>query len=298
MKHLLLPLLLVSCCAAAQPLEYSQIRTESIHSRILGEDVAYNVYLPAGYDASAKKKTYPVVYLLHGLTDTYDAWATYGHMKDVVDELIASGEAARMIIIMPNAGDPDCHNVWNGYFNVPGRDYESFFFEELIPTVEKLYQVKSGKGHRAIMGLSMGGGGSIVYCQHHPDKFSSCYAMSPWLENARVIVNDPSDPYYIASDNPSDKLGVVCNSVLENSAIKFLENADNATLDKLRGVKWFIDCGDDDYLLDASLKFYQTMREKGVRAELRVRDGWHGWEYWHQALRLALPFASRNFGAD
>ena len=298
MKHLLLPLfLLVSCSAAAQPLEYSEIRTDSIHSRILGEDVSFNVYLPQGYDAGSRKQ-YPAVYLLHGLTDTYEAWATLGHMKDVVDELIASGEAASMVIIMPNAGDPDCRNVWNGYFNVPGRAYESFFFDELMPAAEKRYHVRSDKQHRAIMGLSMGGGGSTVYCQRHPDKFSSCYAMSPWLDNARVVVNDPSDPYYIDSDNPSDKLAAVCKSVLDNSAIRFVEGADEATLDKLRSVKWFIDCGDDDFLLDVSLKFYQTMRDHGVKAELRVRDGWHGWEYWHQALRLSLPFASRNFGSD
>ena len=297
MKHLLLPLLLLSCCASAQPLAQSEIRTDSVHSKILGEDVSFNVYLPAGYDAGGKK-SYPVVYLLHGLTDTYAAWATLGHMKDVVDELIASGEASRMIIIMPNAGNPDCLNVWNGYFDVPGHPYESFFFKEFMPTVEKRYHIKQDRQHRAIMGLSMGGGGSTVYCQRHPDVFSSCYAMSPWLENARVIVTDPSDPYYIAGREPSDKLSIVCQSVLDNSAIKFVENADEASLERLRSVKWFIDCGDDDYLLDVSLKFYQTMRDRGVKAELRVRDGWHGWEYWHQALRLALPFASRNFGPE
>jgi len=203
-----------------------------------------------------------------------------------------------MIIIMPNAGDPDCHKVWNGYFNMPGRAYENFFFDELLPTVEKRYHIRQDKQHRAIMGLSMGGGGSTVYCQRHPDKFSSCYAMSPWLDNARVIVQDPSDPWYIASQDPSDKLGIVCQSVVDNSAIRFVEEADEATLDRLRSVKWFIDCGDDDFLLDVSLKFYQTMRDRGVKAELRVRDGWHGWEYWHQALRLSLPFASRNFGSD
>ncbi len=288
MRKILLLSLFLLCALAlqgwAQPLESSVIRTDTVHSLILGEDVPVNVYLPAGYDQNAAKK-YPVVYLLHGLTDTYTAWAERGHMKDVVDELIISGEAARMVIIMPNAGHPDSHNEWNGYFNMPGRRYEDFFFGELMPQLEARYHVKSDKQHRAIMGLSMGGGGSTVYCQRHPDYFSSCYAMSPWLDNLENW-----------SDTPGDKLYIVCESVHEHSAIDFVKNADENVLERLRTVKWFIDCGDDDFLLDLSLELYQVMRESGVKAELRIRDGWHCWEYWHQALRLALPFASRNFG--
>ena len=285
----------ITCCvlvcvavatAWAQPLRESVLRTECVPSAILGEDVLVNVYLPAGYDPAAEK-LYPSVYLLHGLSDTYTSWEEKGQMKNVVDQLIASGEAARMIIIMPNAGDPDTRNQWNGYFNMPGWRYEDFFFGELIPAMEARFRIQADKAHRAIMGLSMGGGGSTVYSQRHPDMFSSCYAMSAWLDN--------DEPW---SDNPKDKLYMVCQSVHEHSAIDFVKQADEATLAKLRTVKWFIDCGDDDFLLDLSLDLYQEMRRRNVPAELRVRDGWHFWEYWHQALRLALPFSTRNFGTQ
>ncbi len=272
--------------AWAQPLRESVLRTEHVPSAILGEDVLVNVYLPAGYDPAAEK-LYPSVYLLHGLSDTYTSWEEKGQMKNVVDQLIASGESARMIVIMPNAGDPDTRNQWNGYFNMPGWRYEDFFFSELIPAMEARFRIQADKAHRAIMGLSMGGGGSTVYSQRHPDMFSSCYAMSAWLDN--------DEPW---SDNPKDKLYMVCQSVHEHSAIDFVKQADEATLAKLRTVKWFIDCGDDDFLLDLSLDLYQEMRRRNVPAELRVRDGWHFWEYWHQALRLALPFATRNFGTQ
>ena len=282
---LILVLLLAAATVAwAQPLRNSEIRTETVHSEILGEDVLVNVYLPVGYDQSASK-LYPSVYLLHGLTDTYTAWQERGQMKNVADQLIAAEEAAPMIIIMPNAGDPDFHHKWNGYFNMPGRRYEDFFFGELIPTMESRFKIQGDKQHRAVMGLSMGGGGCTVYSQRHPDMFSSCYAMSAWLDSTYPQDADPTDKYII-----------VAKSVHEHSAIDFVANADEATLAKLRTVKWFIDCGDDDYLLDLSLKFYQEMRKHNVRAELRVRDGWHFWEYWHQALRMALPFATRNFG--
>ena len=287
MKQILTSLLLgllLAPVALGQALTQSEIRSDTVESRLLGGPVSINVFLPAGYDP-AGEELYPVVYLLHGLYGTYVDWATAGHMKNVVDELIASGEASRMVIIMPNAGDPDIHNNWNGYFNMPGHPYEDFFFQELLPTVEARYHVQADKHHRAIMGLSMGGGGSTVYAQRHPDLFSSCYAMSAWLDN-----DEP------AEDMPRDKFYLVSRSVHEHSALAFIDQADEATLEQLRTVKWFIDCGDDDYLLDLSLSLYQKMRDKGVRSELRVRDGWHSWEYWHQALRLSLPFASRNFG--
>ena len=58
---------------------------------------------------------------------------------------------------------------------------------------------------------------------------------------------------------------------------------------------WFIDCGDDDFLLDLNVALHQKMRNRRVKSELRVRNGVHNWEYWHLALRWSLPFASRNF---
>ena len=274
----------LAICAIAKPLRNSEIRAESMYSKVLSEDVMVNVYIPAGYDQDAAKQ-YPVVYLLHGLSDTYTGWMVKGHMKEPVDLMIASGEITRMIIIMPNAGGPDVHHTWNGYFNVPGHPYEDFFFGELIPEMESRFRILGDKQHRAIMGLSMGGGGSTVYSQRHPDMFSSCYAMSAWF--------DEEEPEAV---DPEDKLYIVKKSVRDHSAIDFVINADEATLAKLRTVKWFIDCGDDDFLFDLSVKLYQEMRRRNVKAELRVRDGWHCWEYWHQALKMALPFASRNFG--
>ena len=85
-------------------------------------------------------------------------------------------ERALMVIVMPNAGGKDVVHVPNGYFDVEGWSYERFFFEELIPYIEQKYAIVADKSHRAISGLSMGGGGSVVYCQHHPEMFSSCYA--------------------------------------------------------------------------------------------------------------------------
>ena len=262
-----------------------KVVTDSLESKVLGASVKYNVYLPSGFDKSDKQ--YPVIYMLHGLSDTYTSWVERGGMQTVADELIGTGELREVVIIMPNAGGPDIHNTWNGYFNMPGWNYEDFFFKEFLPQVERKYRIISDKGHRAVMGLSMGGGGSTVYCQRHPDMFSSCYAMSAWLENKQGQVG--------GKDLKKDKLYYVSNAVNEHSALAFIENADDDTLQSLRTVKWFFDCGDDDFLVRLSFELHMKMKEKGVKSELRVRNGVHNWEYWHTALRTALPFASRNF---
>ena len=280
-----LSLLCLALILPALSARAGKVVTDSLQSRILGAQVKYNVYLPNSFGKT--EQLYPVVYLLHGLSDDYRGWVKKGNMQTVVDELMGTGEACEMVIVMPNAGGPDTHHTWNGYFNMPGWSYEDFFFQEFLPAVEAKYRIVGDKGHRAVMGLSMGGGGSVVYAQRHPELFSSCYAMSAWLDNRNDEVR--------AKNSPKDCLYYVGEAVREHSALDFVDNADEQTLAALRTVKWFIDCGDDDFLLDLNVGLHQKMRNHKVKSELRVRNGVHNWEYWHLALRWALPFASRNF---
>lgn len=274
----LLPLLLLAVTLTAQ----ARIVTDSINSKVLNSTVLFNVYLPFGYNANADTQ-YPVLYLLHGFTDTYEAWVRKGQVDIIADELLATGEIVPMIIIMPNAGGPDTRHTWNGYFDMDGWAYETFFYTELIPTVEARYHIYGDRQHRAVSGLSMGGGGSTVYAQRHPDMFSSCYAMSAWQTSG-------SSPL-----NPDDKATYVTNAVHDHSSIEFVRRADEPTKADLRTVRWFLDVGDDDFLLDQNLELYGEMRRQRIPCELRVRNGGHTWEYWHTALRTSLPFASRNF---
>ncbi len=258
--------------------------TDSLKSNVLGVTKYYNVYLPSSYKNDTQAH-YPILYLLHGLTDNHRAWLEKGQMDRVMDELINCGEIPPMVVIMPNAGDSDTRRIWNGYFNMPGWSYEDFFFQELLPTVEAKYRAGGSKEQRAIAGLSMGGGGSVGYAIAHSDMFVACYAMSAWLtaekrENADV----------------KDKMAMLSNAVHDHDPVTIIEQADEAKLDALRSVKWYIDCGDDDFLFDRNIDLYKVMRQKHFKAQLRVRDGSHNWEYWHNALRLCLPFVSRAFG--
>ena len=66
-------------------------------------------------------------------------------------------------------------------------------------------------------------------------------------------------------------------------------------VEKLKTVRWFVDIGDDDFLLDQDLEYYRLMRGKRIACELRVRNGGHEWGYWTSALRTSLPFAAQSF---
>lgn len=264
----------------------NQSRTEvkTIHSNILNADREYTIFLPTGYETNTDR-SYPVLYLLHGMNGTHEDWAGRGHLKDVMDQLRAAGEVVDMIVVMPNAGGNINENVWNGYFNMDGWAYERFFYEEFLPTIEKEYRIKGDKANRAIAGLSMGGGGSTSYAQRYADMFCACYAMSALM-------------HYPAPDASSEKNAMwhMLTAANKYSCVDYVNGADEATKEKLRTVSWYIDIGDDDFLFDFNVDFIMAMRKANIPYQLRVRDGAHTWEYWHSALYEALPFVSRIFG--
>lgn len=265
----------------------SKVVTDSIYSKVLKANRAFTIYLPKSYDVDTNKK-YPVLYLLHGMMGVNTSWFNDQRAKDVMDQLVASGEACEMIIVSPNAGGNIYAGVWNGYFNMPGWAYEDFFYKEFLPYIEKTYRVVGDKQHRAIAGLSMGGGGTASYAQRYPDMYCAAYAMSA-LMNIPAGSENPSA-------NPDDKMVILTKSVMEHNCIRYVAEADDARKEKLRTVQWFVDCGDDDFLLDRNIEFFQAMRNAGIPCQFRVRDGGHTSEYWHSALYTCLPFVTRSFG--
>lgn len=264
----------------------STVITDTLYSNVLESKRAYTVFLPKNFYKD-KSKRYPILYLLHGMWENNAVWATRGHLKDVMDRLVASGEASEMIIITPDAGGGDPNIYQNGYFDMPGWNYETFFYTEFLPYVEKKYQVIGDKQHRAIAGLSMGGGGAASYGQRHSNMFCAVYAMS-----ALMSIPEQGAARF---EDPNGKLAILTRSVIGHSCINYVMLADEHQCDMLRSVAWYVDCGDDDFLLDCNIKFYQIMRQTGIPCEFRVRDGGHDWEYWHSSLYQCLPFVSRIF---
>src|SRR5690349_8832830 len=145
----------------------------SLPSKILKMERKYAVYLPPDYENS--ERSYPVLYLLHGGGDDQTGWVQFGEVLHITDKAIREGKATPMIIIMP-----DANTGTRGYSNNATGTwmYEDFFFQELMPFVEKKYRIKAEKRYRAIAGLSMGGDGSFTYALHRPDLFSSACPLS------------------------------------------------------------------------------------------------------------------------
>lgn len=276
-------------CANAQlPFPWNRVINDSLYSETLGAWREYSVYLPRTFETDTLRQ-YPVLYLLHGLNGTNRAWFDILNAQDVLDQLIASGEAKEMVVVSPNAGGKIEDGAINGYFNMPGWSYEDFFFNEFVPFIEGKYRIIPDKQHRALAGLSMGGGGATSYAQRHADMFCAAYAMS-------ALMNLPTDEENASRDEGDSPLSLLFRSVKANDCVRYVEEADEKIKDKLRSVQWFVDCGDDDFLLDCNISFYQAMRKAQIPCQFRVRDGGHTSEYWHSALYMCLPFVSRCFG--
>lgn len=265
--------------------------TVTMTSEILGGIRNYAIYLPPGYQTS--QRSYPVLYLLHGSGDDQTGWIQFGEVQRLADNAIADGTATPMVIVMP-----DANTGRRGYFNDirGGWNYEDFFFKELIPHIDADYRVKSEKRYRAVAGLSMGGGGSFMYALHHPELFSSACPLSASvgslnLDDARRRYNRPR------RNEPDVELEPVSDETIQeymkqHSALQLVENM---PVGDIKSVRWYIDCGDDDFLYEGNSLVHIAMRKRKIPHEYRVRNGEHRWSYWRSALPAVLSFVSESF---
>lgn len=281
-------LLCISLSAFAQWTMPPKGKSEShtLESQVLNASRNYTIYLPKSYTTDTTR-TYPILYLFHGMSGTHDSWEKEGQVAAVANKLIDSGDAVEMIIVTPDAGG-NVNTCQNGFFDMKNWPYETFFFTEFMPYIETHYRVKAEKAYRGISGLSMGGGGCTRYAQIHPELFNTVYAMSALMDI------DQSNKFQ--GLDPNSLMGILTQSVIDNSCIAFVENADEATKEKLKTVHWFVDCGDDDFLLKVNLDFFWAMKKAGIPLQFRMRDGGHDMEYWKSALYIALPYFSNHFG--
>ncbi|MGB5170494.1 MAG: alpha/beta hydrolase-fold protein [Eudoraea sp.] len=254
---------------------------EILNSKILNGERKYAVYLPPDYDSS--KRSYPVLYLLHGSGDDQTGWVQFGEVLHITDKAIKEGKATPMIIIMPDADTGK-----RGYFNVGEWRYEDFFFDELIPHVESKYRIKKDKRYRAVAGLSMGGGGTFMYALHKPDMFSSACPLSAYI--GPLTIEQLKERAQRRGDTFSEE--EIKNFFEQHNALSLIESV---PLEKIKSVKWFIDCGDDDFLYEGNSLVHIAMKKKEIPHEYRVRDGGHSWTYWRASLPLVLEFISDSF---
>ena len=248
-----------------------------------------NVLLPDGYDG---ERRFPVLFLLHGLGDSYATWASdSGRVAE-----IASGLAA--IVVMPEAARGFYTSWWNeGRRGGPG--WERFFLDELVPLVEQRFRVLPGRRWHAIAGLSMGGMGATFLASQLPGYFGSAATFSGFVAHQRPEIPaglrayggvdyerifGPLDGFYATGHNPA------------------------RLTDNLRATRLFVTVGDGTPapgvqssppavvgggVAEAELRaqndeLVANARRSGVQVEYRPEQGVHDWPYWRAALREAI----------
>lgn len=257
-----------------------------VESNVLQHKVSYSVYLPPDY--STATRWYPVVYLLHGFTGCEIDWIQYGQIDRLANAAIADGTIPPMIIVMP-----DADSTW--YINdVSGKSrYEEMMVSEFIPEVERKFRIRGTKEFRGIAGLSMGGYGTLVLAMRHPELFSAAAGLSAAIitdeEFAGRLKNDRWGFNSLFGPMRGDTLPEHWH---HHSVLKMAETSDAA---KLSSVRWWLDCGDDDYLFNGNALLSIALHDRKITHQFRVREGAHSWEYWRTGIIPALEFIGRGF---
>ncbi len=258
-------------------------------SSILGRAVDFAVYLPPDYAQSTRR--YPVVYLLHGLGDDAAGWIQFGEINLAADRAIAEREMPPMIIVMP-----DAKATWyiNDYQNKVR--YEDMLTQELIPHIDKAYRTRPDRQYRGISGLSMGGWGSLTIGMRHPELFSGVAAFSAavWTEETAGAMEDKMYERMFAGlfgPKPAPK-GQVTEHFKKLNPVNLARSIPEAELKKVR---YYIDCGDDDFLIEGNCALHIALTERKIPHEFRVRDGSHSWVYWRTGIVAGLAFLGRSF---
>lgn len=239
-------------------------------SSTLGLTRLMYVYTPAGYNESTDKL--PVFYLLHGGGGDEDAWTTLGRAPQILDNLIASGKAKPMVVVMTNGNPSDAAAPYAGPVkkdkgsanpaSMGSGKFEESLVKDVIPFIEKNYRVLTDKDNRAVAGLSMGGIQTMTLSNTAPELFSYYGVMSMGLvDMAR----------FGGKDDKESKI---------------------ANLEKLKksGVKlYWIACGKDDFLYKSAEELRKFLDENKFPYVYRESEGGHTWTNWRIYLSELAP---------
>ena len=201
------------------------------------------VYLPAEYEQNPDKR-YPVLYLQHGGGEDETGWARQGHADIIMDNLLAEKKATPMLIVMDYG---------------QAGDFSKILLEETIPMIDKLYRTQPDARHRAMAGLSFGGGQSWSIGLKHPEVFSSIGIFSSGMFGG-------------VSYAPFD---------LESSLPEL--TADAAAFNAAHPV-FYISCGEGDPRIEYARKAAEALAEKGANVQFKAWPGGHEWQPWRKSL--------------
>ncbi len=270
-------------------IERGAVATHFYHSDIAGDDREFRVYTPAGYDPE-REEPYPLLFLLHGLGDEASSWTEMGMANVILDNLIARGEAVPMIMV---------NTLGYGNADGPGgamRDgmlaaFSQQVIQEVLPRVERRYNVSEDRNRRAIAGLSMGGAEATMTGLNNLDtfawigSFSGAYVMWPRDPNAA-----PPAPPEGRGTEPAEGAGGRGGGrqIGPDVIAGVFPNLDASANDQIE-LLW-ITCGDADGLVGVNRSFHEWLDSKGVRHTYTEVPGMaHVWPLWRQNLADLAP---------
>lgn len=232
-------------------------------SPALGRQTAANILLPEVGTAP-----YPVMYLLHGLSDDYTMWSR----RSNIERHVAN---TPLIVVMPDGG--------RGFYTdaAEGQQFLTAIAEELVDRIDRTFPTEAGREHRCVTGLSMGGYGALKFALAYPDRFASAVSMSGavgWGHSAMGRDGEPLSEEWKRLLGPNHIGG-------PNDLYSLVQSVDPALLPKMR-----IDCGVDDFLIDDNRKFHAHLDAVNISHEYTEYDGAHTWDYWDEHVQDAIAF--------
>ena len=236
------------------------------------------VVLPDSYKKN--KSSYPVLYLLHGGGGHFRDWLTSTPDKMLVKNL---ADQYNLIIVMPEG------EAFGWYLNSPVNkesQFETYIIDEVIGKVDKTYRTVKDRKGRVVTGLSMGGHGSLYLSTRHPDLFCAAGSMSGALDLNWSNWKISPDFLTRVKQGFQTLIGDTTNMVLYES-YSVVSMTDKM---KTNNVKLIIDCGVDDFLIEANRELHHRLVYNHTPHDYTEHPGGHSWDYWQNSLPFHVLF--------
>jgi S-formylglutathione hydrolase FrmB len=297
--HIVFAAVLYLAIASVSWAQTPSLTTIEFSSPAVGRTMKYNIVLPPAYERSTQR--YPVLYLLHGLTQNYTAWGLQNGAP------FYAGLYDDLIVVMPDGG-----NSWyvNWATSEAGHvnNWEDHIIRDVIGHVDWNYRTIARREGRAIAGLSMGGYGAITLGLRHPELFISIGSTSGALEHARQVADrlrgktpsQPPRPRTAAEEEtrrrPNPVIGIAGFSSQEERTPKGVEFAKPEDADAYdpftlihkvpteRLPHIYLDCGTEDRLIAGARALAQILFEKNIPFDYMQMAGAHNAAYWIQSV--------------
>ena len=255
-------------------LNASAFKTEEVmvYSYSMEKEIPVTIITPDSYRT---KRAFPVVYLLHGFSDSYRSWASRGGVGEFADRY-------DMILVMPDGG----FDSW--YFDSkisPEYQYETFVSEELVDFVDENYKTICDRTGRAITGLSMGGHGALYLAIRHQDLYGSVGSTSGGVDIR---------PFH-EQWNIEARLGCYFDfpeNWEKNTVINMTHLIEPDSLDII------IDCGTEDFFYKVNCNLHEKLLREGIKHDFYTRPGHHNWKYWSNSIKYQMLFFSECFARN